>query len=115
MSGASPVGLLALLDAMEREVAVLVANGADAQAKTKRQDALAIERAEPDAVRWLNESEAMIRSGWPLTKVRRHAAMYRHTGHAIKHRQGWRMLAVIIPQRVPLPVLDNAARREVVG
>ncbi|MBC7844099.1 MAG: hypothetical protein H7099_17450 [Gemmatimonadaceae bacterium] len=106
------IGLAALVGSMKDEAFVLRRNGAEELARVKQRDAEAIEAAEPDAVTWITEETARLRSGWTITKVRRHAAMYQHTGHAIREKGKWRMLALIIPQRVPQSVLDAAARRE---
>lgn len=104
--------LKALVESMQREADVLASNGAPDLATVKRRDAESIAQAEPDAVRWLSESEAMLRTGWPRPKVRRHAQMYQHTGHAVREKGVWRMLAVVVPQRVPSSVLEQSARME---
>ena len=105
-------GLTSLLDTMRSEAQVLRRNGAESIARLKEDVVAEVERAEPDAVRWLSEDEAVQRSGWSREKVRKHAALYRHAGHAVRGVKGWRMLAVIIPQRVPPAVLERALARD---
>jgi hypothetical protein len=104
--------LVLLVSAMRAEADVLAQNGAVDLARVKVKDADAIESAEPDAVRVLSESEAQLRTGWTLLKVRKHAALFQHTGHAWKESGRWRMLAVVVPQRVPRSVLEEGARME---
>ncbi len=105
-------GLSALLDTMRTEAQVLRRNGAESIARLKESVVEEVERAEPDAVRWISEAQAVQRSGWSLEKVRKHASQYRHTRHAVRGPAGWRMLAVIVPQRVPPAVLERAMARD---
>jgi hypothetical protein len=105
-------GLAGLVEMMKSDAGVLRRNGAETTARLKEDAAAEIERAEPDALRWISEQEAMLRTGWSLEKVKKHAALYRHSGHAVKGPKGWRMLALVVPQLVPPSLLNKAAARE---
>jgi hypothetical protein len=104
-------GIARVLEAWSETAEVLRRNGAPEMAKVRERMAEEVAAAEPDAVRWISEEQAMLRTGWTLTKVRRHAAQYRHSGHARRVKGKWSMLAIVVPQRVPASVLAAADRR----
>jgi hypothetical protein len=98
---------------MKSEAMLLERSGAKALADSKRFDAERIAAACPDAMTWLNESEACLRSGWTLNRVRRHAAQYETAGTArrLGKRGQWQLLAVIVPQRLATSLMVLAAEQ----
>lgn len=105
---ASP--LAAVLEAIEAEAAVLDRHGAKEAATAKRADAAAVRDAIPDALTWLSESEASLRSGWTVSKVRRHARLFAETPYVARVSGRWRLLAIIVPRRIAADILEEAAR-----
>lgn len=109
-----PVAPLAQVVAdLRGEAAVLLRSGARDLAEAKRLDAERIASACPDAITWLTESDACLRSGWSLARVRRHAAAYETAGTArrLNKRGQWELLAIIVPQRLPTSLMVRAAEQ----
>ena len=99
-------GLAGLIGTMREDAVIVRVNGATEAATVKQRDADLIEQAEPDALRWLSEDQATIRTGWSLVKVRRHMSQYVHTGHARRDKSKWYALAIVLPQRLPKSLAD---------
>jgi hypothetical protein len=108
-----PAPLAQLVADMRGEAAVLERSGAGELAEAKRRDAQRVAEACPDVMTWLNESEACLRSGWTLNRVRRHAAQYETAGTArrLGKRGQWQLLAVIVPQRLATSLMVLAAEQ----
>jgi hypothetical protein len=105
--------LAQLVADLHGEAAVLDRSGATELAKAKRLDAKRIAEACPDAITWLSEADAELRSGWSRARVRRHAQAYEIAGTArrLGKRGPWQLLAVIVPQRLPTSVFVQAAQQ----
>jgi hypothetical protein len=97
---------------MRSEAMLLERNGARDLAASKRFDADRIAHACPEAMEWLSEKHASLRSGWSIARVRRHAQLYERAKFArrIGKRGPWQLLAIIVPQALPTSVLEHAAR-----
>ncbi len=102
--------LATALASIEAEAAVLERHGAKEAATAKRADAEAVRQAIPDALTWLSESEASLRSGWPVAKVRRHARLFVETPYVARVSGRWRLLAIIVPRRIAAEIYEQAAR-----
>jgi hypothetical protein len=107
----APAPLAQLVADLRGEAAVLDRSGATGLAQAKRLDAQRLADAMPDAMAWLSESEACLRSGWTLALVRRHAAQYEVAGTArrLGKRGQWQLLAMIVPQRLATSLMVRAA------
>ena len=105
--------LAQLVADMRGEAAVLERSGARDLAQAKRCDADRVAACCPDASTWLSEKEAQLRSGWSLTRVRRHAAAFEIAGTARRagKRGQWQLLAVIVPQRLATSLMVLAAEQ----
>lgn len=109
----APSPLAQLVADLRGEAAVLERSGARELAEAKRRDAQRVADAAPDLMVWLSESEACLRSGWTLNRVRRHAGQYETAGTArrLGKRGQWQLLAVIVPQRLATSLMVLAAEQ----
>lgn len=60
---------------------------------------------------WLTEDAAARRSGWTLSKVRRHALAFLHTPHVQHEKRTYRLRACIVPRRAHLEMIRAEAQR----
>jgi len=68
--------------------------------------------AAEDYLRWLNEGDAMLQSGWSVDKLRRHFPAWERLGHAMydqKRRRIYRQL--IVPHRANTVAARERGRR----
>jgi hypothetical protein len=93
------------------EAAVLRRRG-DARAATLlEQCADEVSAVSDEYTLWLSEDAAARRSGWTLTKVRRHALAFLHTPHVVMEKRVYRLRACIVPRRAHLEMIRAAAQQ----
>lgn len=93
------------------EAAVLRRRGDERAARLLEQCADEASVAVDEYTVWLTEEEAARRSGWTPSKVRRHALTFVHTPHVRHEKRAYQLRACIVPRRVHLEMLREAARR----
>jgi hypothetical protein len=69
-----------------------------------------VARVAADAITFLTEEEAMLRSGWTREKVRRHARLYEGGDSVRTDGRKFFLLAAIVPRRQHLSVIEHAAQ-----
>lgn len=60
---------------------------------------------------WMTEEAAARRSGWTLSKVRRHALAFLHTPHVKSEKRAYLLRACIVPRRAHLEMIRAAAEK----
>jgi hypothetical protein len=95
------------------EAAVLRRRGDSRAATLLEQCASEVAAVSDDFTTWLSEEAAARRSGWTLTKVRRHALAFLHTPHVQQEKRAYRLRACIVPRRAHLEMIRAAAQQGV--
>lgn len=93
------------------EAAVLRRRGDERTARVLEQCAEEAGAAVDEFTVWLSEDDAARRSGWTLTKIRRHALAFVGTPHVQVERRAYRLRACIVPRRQHVEMVREAARR----
>lgn len=93
------------------EAAVLRRRGDTRVASILEQCADEISGVADEYTAWLSEDAAARRSGWTLTKVRRHALAFLHTPHVQQEKRAYKLRACIVPRRAHLEMIRADAQR----
>lgn len=93
------------------EAAVLRRRGDTRAAGILEQCADEVAQVADEFTTWLSEDAAARRSGWTLSKVRRHALAFLHTPHVVAEKRAYRLRACIVPRRAHLEMIRAAAQQ----
>lgn len=103
--------LLQILTDWRGEAAVLRRRGDDRAARILEQCAEEASAVSEDFTQWLSEEDAARRSGWTLSKVRRHALAFVQTPHVQVEKRMYRLRACIVPRRAHLEMIRATGQR----
>lgn len=108
---AMPTELAQVVADWRGEAAILRRRGDARAADLLEQCAGEIAAVTEEYTLWLSEDAAARRSGWTLSKVRRHALAYLHTPHVQQEKRAYRLRACIVPRRAHLEMIRAAAQQ----
>lgn len=93
------------------EAAVLRRRGDARVADVLEQCAAEVSSIAEEYTAWMTEEAAARRSGWTLSKVRRHALAFLHTAHVRQEKRAYLLRACIVPRRAHLEMIRAAAEK----
>lgn len=93
------------------EAQVLRANGHAAQAESMERVCEKVAGAAEDYLRFISESDARLRSGWSVARLKARFPEWQRQGHAEMRGRERQYRLVVIPQRVNQSAVKAAGRK----